>query len=137
MSVYADLSLIKQAAGGNSANHNDLQHQVLSGQAAQWAEVCLCARVCMCLRACMHTFLCLLTITSQVATQKILCIPEKYSLFPNIHQGIQNKITLPLPCLPNQGKIVLLNWTQCSDGVKQRHCLGCCAELSNCLSVST
>ena len=33
--------------------------------------------------------------------------------------------------------IVPLHWTQSSDGVKWCHCLGCCAELGNSLSVST
>lgn len=74
-------------------------------------------------------------ITSQVTMQKILHIPEKYSLFPNIRQGIKSKMTPPLPCLPNQGKIILLNWTKSSDGVKWQRCLGGCAEFGNCLRV--
>lgn len=134
MSVCADVAAIKQAAGQNSANRHDLQHQVLSGQAARRAEVCLCVRICV--RTCMHTVLRLLMITSQVTMQKILHIPEKYSLFPNIHQGIKSKMTPPLPCLPNQGKIILLNSTKSSDGVKWQHCLGGCAEFGNCLKVS-
>lgn len=75
-------------------------------------------------------------ITSLVTMQKILRIPEKYSLFPNICQGVKSKMTPPLPCLPNQGRIILLNWTKSSDGVKWHRCLGGCAEFSNCLSVS-
>lgn len=97
-----------------------------------------CARVSVCVCSRMHALPCLLKITSQVAMLKIPHIPEKYSLLPYIHQGVKTKITFPLPCLPNQGKIVLLNWTQSSAGVKWRcRCLGCCAELSHCLSVST
>lgn len=52
VSVCADLPVIKEAAGGNSANHHDLQHQVLSGQAARQAEVCLRTRARACALAC-------------------------------------------------------------------------------------
>lgn len=131
VSLYADPPVIKQAAAGKSANHHVLQHQVLSGQAAQQAEVCRC----VCAHACMHTLLCLLTITLQAAVQKILHIPEKYSPFPNTHQGIKIKMTPALTCLPNQRKIVL-NWTQSSGGLKCHLSLGCCAELGNYLGVS-
>lgn len=102
VSVCADLPVIKQAAGGNSANHHDLQHQVLSGQAAQWAEVCRRAPVCVCVRAYMHTFLSLLMITSQVAMQKILRVPEKYSLLPNWGIKKQNDNPSSLPHEPRE-----------------------------------
>lgn len=130
--MYADLAVIQQAAGGNSANHHGLQHGALGGQAARRAEVRVSLRVC----SCMYALLCLLQITLQAPMLKIPHIPEKYSLFPYIHQGIKTESTFPLPCLPNQGNIVLLNWTQSSGGTVAL-LLGCCAELSHCLSAST
>lgn len=64
VSLYADPPVIKQAAAGKSANHRVLQHQVLSGQAAQQAEVC---RVCVRTLACTHFFACLWS------RRKLLC----------------------------------------------------------------
>lgn len=49
-----NLPVIKQAAGANSATHHDFQHELLSGQAAQRAEVCLCAPVCVRVHAHLH-----------------------------------------------------------------------------------